>query len=206
MTSTVSFNPVPQVWGDVDVVQYIEDEPEYLPGSDDEEEENDFDMSELDMRMEWKKTKVEMKELQRRILRRTSIIEELRRAYLCDIVAMKDVLHKLKKPDLDEILAVWNATLPSVNLKDTLTLHSPALAHLSVEPCRQCGGTIDITFHESNKVEEITNKYLNMKERFHDVRLTLAKFEETEERLRMQMGDAAHTAHTEVILCNNCCH
>lgn len=147
-----------------------------------EQEESDLDSSDDDacpltgteLTRQWKKAVSESAVLKNRLIRRSTIMEEMRKSYLIDIVCMKNVLNALNKPDLAEIMHVWNTSIPSLDLRQSLEMHTPELAHLSIDPCKRCGGQMNVVFHNSYQVEELLDKVKAMKQQYSELQVQSA--------------------------------
>lgn len=136
--------------------------------------------------------------LRRRLLSRTAVIAEIRKAYLSDIICMKNVLMTLKKPDLEEILHLWQDTVPSLDLKQSLEMHKPELSHLNVTPCKRCGGQVDIVFHNSQLVDTLNSKMSSLQEKYHDVQQSTLEKESLLFKRGADAEEALLTHETEV--------
>ncbi|ETV96350.1 hypothetical protein, variant 1 [Aphanomyces invadans] len=77
--------------------------------------------------------------LRDQIHRRTQLLDELRAAYIRDVVVMKDRLWKHGIRTDAELHA-----LPSADVKPLLPLFSPAESLLRIRPCATCGGGADL--------------------------------------------------------------
>jgi hypothetical protein len=95
--------------------------------------------------------------LRDRLRRRTDLINEMRKAYLRDILSLKGFLQEFltddeRKPLYDS----WKTSLPSVDLRQHLMLYSPLETSLNMIPCDNCGGSIEIVHHESSELEALS--------------------------------------------------
>ncbi|KAF0684050.1 Aste57867_23971 [Aphanomyces stellatus] len=77
--------------------------------------------------------------LREQVQRRSQLLDELRTAYMKDVVMIKDRLWKHGITSDMEL-----AALPSVDLKALLPLFSPAETVLHIRPCGTCGGTVEL--------------------------------------------------------------
>jgi hypothetical protein len=88
--------------------------------------------------------------------RRIMIIEDMRKAYLRDVVTLKQIVTNLLiEKERKEVLQQHLSFLPSVDLSKALSLYAPEDAHLTVHPCEKCGGHLDIMFSDSKRVTEL---------------------------------------------------
>ena len=146
-----------------------------------EEEEEDAEVKEekeeilLDMNTKLERALAENKNLIFKLYRRAGVIEEIKDSYLRDIITMKTVMTEhLKKVGAEEVVALWKDAIPSIDLSKSLALHAPTLSELKVKPCRTCGGSLDIEFHDSEKYNRIYAKVVKISGRNEELRLALA--------------------------------
>lgn len=148
-----------------------------LSGDEEEdgsESEPENEMEDIEVTL--KKSKIEVKQLRSRLYKRSAVIESIKNSYLKDIVAMKHVFERvMNDQQKQEIMAEWRHALPSVDLRAALALHAPSLTHLSVKPCKRCGGCLDIEFHDSAKSEQLMQQLRKMKDRNEELRLIISK-------------------------------
>jgi hypothetical protein len=81
----------------------------------------------------------------RRLNRRTRIIDDLRKAYLRDVVAVHRAIAELDAPTQARLKALLG-TESLVDLSGPLRLFAPAETILEVKPCEACGGTLELTY------------------------------------------------------------
>ena len=79
-----------------------------------------------------------VRQLRHRLIRRTSVIEEIRKYYLRDIITMKHVIKDvLNHSEREAAWKQYEVNLPSLDLKQALTLHAPSKCEFQVKPCEQ---------------------------------------------------------------------
>jgi hypothetical protein len=145
------------------------------------EEEEDTEAKEekeevlLDTNTKLERALAENKSLVFKLYRRAGVIQEIKDAYLRDIIVMKNAMAEhLNKAGAQEVVALWNDSLPSIDLSKALALHAPTLSELKVKPCKNCGGSLDIEFHDSEKYNRIYAKVVKISGRNEELRLALA--------------------------------
>ena len=110
--------------------------------------------------------------------RRTEVIEELRKAYLKDVVTMKLIISNvLHDGERESVMHQYNAYLPSVDLRAALPLHNPDKAHMLVKPCESCGGQLDILISDSNRLARLRQGLDELKVREDQLRVANASLE-----------------------------
>ena len=206
----MSKKPSEMMWGEATENEYNDEgwwsshEPE--SSIDVEVEEEDLlirSMSQLDMLINWKAMKAEVKMLRSRIYRRSCILEQMRRSYINDVVGMKMVLKHLddvEKPEFDQLVANWQVSLPSIDLNEPLSLHGPNLCFMSVTPCTQCGGTVDLVRYDGEQVKDLTKKLDSVTEKFKVMRLNLAQEQSKQEDTKFEAQMERKRHDKEVIL------
>lgn len=167
--------------------------------SDDEHRhENDGDSSEYLKKMLHQSMK-KADYLKAVLFRRTNVIDEIRKAYLRDVVALKQVMNDvLKDGEREKVLHNYNAYIPSVDLRGPLHLHSPEEALFLVKPCESCGGQLDVIFSDSTRVNTLRNTVDALKAKEEQLRLTTATLETKLEIVERQLA-AAEKSHTEEV-------
>lgn len=155
-----------------------------IPQSDDDYVSSESDNDESAPVYEMQKKSTLEKELEFQIKKRTLIVEELRKAYLRDVVAIKYMVSELlTDPEKKEVFDEWKETLPSADLKDALLLRSPFHGVLSVAPCAKCGGTINIQFSDIQQVKDLQSKVDSLNGRNELLRLMIATLEAKNEQM-----------------------
>jgi type I site-specific restriction endonuclease len=116
-----------------------------------------------------------MKEYRERLYRRTKLMEEMRRSYLKDVVALKHVLNDvLKDTEREHAITQLNAAIPSLDLRQTLAPHAPEHSAFNIKPCESCGGQLEITLNVSERLQELTEALAVMKKNEQNLKLTIA--------------------------------
>ena len=111
---------------------------------------------------------------------------------------MKNVLSTLKKPELAEILQIWKSSMPSLDLRQSLEMHTPELAHLSMAPCKRCGGQLNVVFHNSHIVQELVEKVALMKQQYNDLQVSFASKESVHVKHVIEFEDKVEEFKMEV--------
>jgi DNA repair exonuclease SbcCD ATPase subunit len=116
-----------------------------------------------------------IKDLKRRLLRRAQITEEIRKAYLRDIISLKRVMHDvLDKSEREEILKIHDSHIPSLDMKEMLDLYGPKQSQMIVRPCETCGGHLEIVLNDAEKVVKLMKSIEHLKGREDKLRITIA--------------------------------
>lgn len=137
------------------------------------------------------------KELAFQLRKRTLIIEQLRKAYLRDVVAMKYIVNEvLVEEERRRVFDDWKDTVPSADLKDCLQLRSPYFGALTIAPCKKCGGTIEIVFSDIQKVKDLQGRVDTLVGRNELLRLMIATQEAQSEKL-IADSVAENQSHSE---------
>ena len=123
-----------------------------------------------------------------RLKRRTELIEEIRCAYLRDVVLLKHFLEQhLLHDERATLLDQWKKAIPSLDLRQQLMLYSPPECSLNVLPCEVCGGQVEIVHHDSSEIEKLAKALDHLDKNEEELRLMLgtqaAKIELYENRL-----------------------
>ncbi|KAJ1420483.1 hypothetical protein B484DRAFT_130105 [Ochromonadaceae sp. CCMP2298] len=116
-----------------------------------------------------------IRQLKARLIRRTSIIDDIRRYYLRDVVAIKHILGSLLvTSERQDVLRVYTENLPSLDLTEALRLHGPASCEMRVSKCGECGGQLEIVRKDSDEVEILKQIIVDCKDRESRFRIKLA--------------------------------
>ncbi len=95
-----------------------------------------------------------VRQLRHRLIRRTSVIEEIRKFYLRDVITMKHILKDvLSNSEREAAWKQYEANLPSLDLKQALTLHAPSKCEFQVKPCEHCGGELELVMKDTDEVD-----------------------------------------------------
>lgn len=145
----------------------------------------------IDVHTKLERALAENKSLTFRLFRRAGIIQEIKDSYLRDIVVMKNAMAEhLTAAGAAEVVALWKDAIPSIDFTQSLALHAPTLSELKIKPCRTCGGSLDIEFHDSEKYNRIYAKMVKISGRNEELRLALAtqavQFDQVQTKVRTQ--------------------
>lgn len=137
------------------------------------------------------------KELEFQLKKRIRIIDELRRAYLRDVVAVKYVMNEvLEESERRRVLDDLNDSVPSVNLKEPLLLRSPYHGALTIKPCKTCGGSLEVVFSDVQKVKDLQSKVDALVNRNDLMRLMVATLEANLEKVTSEAAEESKS-HSE---------
>eukprot|EP00981_Chlorochromonas_danica_P003250 scaffold633_cov288-Ochromonas_danica.AAC.85 len=137
-----------------------------------------------------------IEQLRARLVRRTDVIEGIRKFYLRDVVTMKHLLRDLLSED--ERRTIWKqfeCALPSLDLKEGLDLHAPQKCCFQVTPCERCGGTLEIVMKDNDEAAFLKKTIRDSKEREGKWRVKLA---ELDARMEVVQKDKAETTKTHL--------
>lgn len=119
-----------------------------------------------------KRVAPEVELLQKRLKRRNLLLDETRKAYLRDVVAVKEALRQADMP--------MQPTLTSLDLRPTLALYAPAECSYRVVHGGQLdeyGGYVEVVHRESKKVVELRKKVEELMELEQEMRLKATELE-----------------------------
>lgn len=116
----------------------------------------------------------EVEMLQKRLKRRNNLLDEIRRAYMKDVITVARQMEKLE--GADPSVAASLAALPSLDMRKTLTMFAPnectwRIAHGSSE-LDKVGGHIEVVHRESQRVVELTRLVEELRELEQEARLS----------------------------------
>ena len=101
-----------------------------------------------------------VEQLQARLVRRSGIIAEMRKHYLRDIVAVRNIMNEVITSDERQVvLRTYTQSLPSLDMTQPLALYGPHNCDMDVKPCAECGGYVEIIVKDSEEMERL-NKVL----------------------------------------------
>ncbi len=99
----------------------------------------------------------QMSLLRDRLKRRSELVNEMRKGYLRDIIALKLFIQEILTEDERlHLFENWKTSIPSLDLRQHLMLYSPHETSLNLIPCESCGGSIEIVHHESSELEALS--------------------------------------------------
>ena len=134
----------------------------------------------------------ENKDLKDRLQKRSDLIEEIRTAYLRDVVTIKHCLTNVLDPvEKKAVLDEYAGRLPSLDLTQTLVTYAPPNAHLRFKQCGECGGHVDIVINDSDHVAKLTDMIGTLKDREARLRLTLATEDARTEKMKEDHNNAS---------------
>ena len=133
-----------------------------------EAEESQAEIQLRELSAAFGETQHEVKDLEKRLQRRTLLVDTLRTAYLKDVVTLKHVLTDvLSSDERRAAVSEYNSRLPSVDLRRALQLYGPKDAELRVLPCAACGGVVDVTMHDSDATERMQKAIKKLRVKVH---------------------------------------
>jgi hypothetical protein len=172
---------------------------------DSEPEDGQFGMINLEVKVEYEKSHSEaldvISQLKMRLVRRTAMIDEIRKCYLRDVVIIKNVLHDVIIDSEREIVVKELASrLPSLDLTKSLPIHAPMNTELRISPCEACGGRVEAVMVDSDEVVKLQKVVSQMRERESRFKANLA---ELDAKLEVAVRDRAENSrqhHEEVYI------
>lgn len=140
-----------------------------------------------------------IRQLRQRLVRRTSIIDEIRKYYLRDIVTVKHILRDvLSSVEREAVMKQYDAILPSLDLKQALILHAPTKCELQVKHCTECGGQLEIIMKDSDEVDRLKRVIADCKERESRFRIKLGSIDAQIEATTKEKSEA-NKSHIEEV-------
>jgi hypothetical protein len=114
--------------------------------------------------------------LRDRLQRRTDLINEMRKAYLRDIISIKSFLGEfcLTTEERKELFYQWKSSVPTIDLRQHFMLYSPHETSLNMLPCEACGGSVEIVHHESSEIEALSKALSHTDKTKHDLKVVIA--------------------------------
>ena len=150
----------------------------------------------------YKVSRMEVKDLTKRMKARGDLLEKMRSSYLRDVVAIKHCLNDVltgqeKKMVMDEFLG----RLPSLDLQEYLDLYKPPNTKMRLKKCNECGGHVDVVIKDSDHVARLMRVIDKYTERVQLMGVTIAtqdaEAEKAEEIRRKTLRD--HTEEKNVL-------
>ena len=118
------------------------------------------DMSDTDP----EETLLEAKEYKLRLFRRTMILEDVRKAYLRDVVFLKQIMMEMfNDEERVAVMEQYQSMLPSLDMKQAFQPRAPELTTFKVKPCDLCGGHLEITINVSEELQELRSQIEHQK-------------------------------------------
>jgi hypothetical protein len=140
-----------------------------------------------------------IKQLKQRLIRRTTMIDEIRKYYLRDVVTVKHIMKDvLTSRERQEVIKMYDENLPSIDLKAALQLHAPIKSVLQVSPCQECGGQLEIVTRDSDEVDMLKKTIMDCKERESRFRIKLATLDAQIENTTKEKAEA-NKSHAEEV-------
>lgn len=131
-----------------------------------------------------KRVAPEVELLQKRLKRRNVLLDETRKAYLRDVVAVKEALRQADMP--------MQPTSTSLDLRPTLALYAPAECSYRVVHGGQLdeyGGYVEVVHRESKKVVELRKKVEELMELEQDMRFKATELEIAQRKDKLALLD-----------------
>lgn len=111
-----------------------------------------------------------------RLNKRLRILDDVKAAYLRDIVTMRHVLDDvLTKNEREEVFCEWKLALPSVDLKGPLGLYSPPASAIQIKPCEACGGHVELQTNDMNMTVKLKKEIAYLRKQHEAIALDYAK-------------------------------
>jgi hypothetical protein len=137
----------------------------------------------------YKASRIEIKDMEKRMKSRSLLIDKIRSAYLRDVVTIKHCLNdvltgKEKKMVMDEFVG----RLPSLDLGEYLDLYKPPNTKMRMKKCNECGGHLDVIIKDSDHVKRLMamiEQYQHREERLSITIATQDAESETKEKERV---------------------
>jgi hypothetical protein len=140
-----------------------------------------------------------IKQLKQRLIRRTAIIDEIRKYYLRDVVTIKHIMKDvLTSREREQVFRQYDENLPSINLKEALKLHAPVKCELQVAQCGECGGHLEIIMKDSDEVDMLKKTIVDCKDRESRFRIKLATLDAQIENTTREKAEASKSHAEEV--------
>ena len=137
-------------------------------------------------------------QLRKRLKKRVGIISHIRNAYLKDVVTLKHVINDvLTNNERQEVMAQYNAYLPSVDLRQYLELHGPKNSKLTVKPCEECGGFMEIMLDVGDTVRNLEAHIQYQKEKEEKLRIKIAELDFLIEQEKNEKNNGARSHNDE---------
>ena len=94
-------------------------------------------------------------DLRSRLSKRNALLDTIRKAYHRDVIAIKEHLIDLASRDIlpdNHDVHSFLCTVPSIDVRPTLSLFAPQECDLELHPCHSCGGQLEIIHRESSRM------------------------------------------------------
>ena len=144
-------------------------------------------------------SKETIRQLKARLIRRTTLVDEIRSSYIRDVVIIKQVLETvLSGSEKESVVKEYTANLPSLDLREQLSLRAPKNCELRVTPCETCGGKVEAVLADPDEVVKLKAQIDVMKKREERFRIQIAELDAIKEKTTRQRSEVAHTHGEEV--------
>lgn len=142
-----------------------------------------------------------IKHLRQRLVRRTNVIEDIRKFYLRDIVAMRHVIRQvLTDKEREEVWQQYEVNLPSIDFNEALKVHAPTDCEFQIKPCEMCGGQLELIRKDSDEVDKLKKLLKESKEREAKWREKLASLDGQIDVVAKEKAEAIKSHMEEVSL------
>ncbi len=116
--------------------------------------------------------------LRKRLYNRTKLLEQVKESYIRDVVSLKHVINKiLSGTEKEKVLDQYYSQIPSLDLRKNLQLYGPTNSSMKVYPCTECGGHLEITVMDSDRVAKLEKRLVESIEKENKLRLSVAKLD-----------------------------
>jgi hypothetical protein len=140
-----------------------------------------------------------VRQLRHRLIRRTNVIEEIRKFYLRDVITMKHIIKDvLSDSEREAAWKQYEVNLPSLDLKQALILHAPSKCEFQVKPCEQCGGELELVMKDTDEVDYLKKLIKEGKDREARWREKLAYLDVQIETANKEKAESAKSHMEEV--------
>lgn len=144
-------------------------------------------------------SKETIRQLKARLIRRTTLVDEIRSSYIRDVVIIKQILETvLSGSEKESVVKEYTANLPSLDLREQLSLRAPKNCELRVTPCETCGGKVEAVLADPDEVVKLKELIDVMKKREERFRIQIAELDAIKEKTTRQRSEIAHSHGEEV--------
>ena len=175
------------------------DDGKWIEEKTDNPRERKLDLEKKLLEEENAAAKETVRQLKARLIRRTSLVNEIRSSYLRDVVTIKNILEELLTgTEKEAVILEYTSRLPSLDLREQLALRAPKNCELRVTPCETCGGKVEAVLADSDEVVNLKKVIDVMKKREERLRLRVAELDAMHEKITMEKSENA-LAHGEEV-------
>jgi hypothetical protein len=116
--------------------------------------------------------------LKKRLYTRTKLLEQVKESYIRDVVSLKHIINKvLSGSEKEKVLDQYYSQIPSLDLRKNLQLYGPTNSSMKVYPCTECGGHVEITVMDSDRVAKLEKRLVESIEKENKLRLSVARLD-----------------------------